>query len=312
MTSSVVNYFSKKRQIENFRQMVFRGCEPDELAPLLNVIMLGGGLVGHTMPGEYIYRCRVYIKGALFSHVDELKYPPSHGVKMKGRLNDVGQSVFYGSNSELGTLIEARPDLERLFVISKIVRKRPSEQPFFIGLGMKTPNYIQGATGADHPPLNRTDKQLTEFLHKEVTRPASDANCYNASIAIANHFFKVSLLQYADSGRSLVSFAGSNYPGLIYPSVHGQKICNVTTYNLAMLPRTFDENYKIIQTDIYTLTHEPVGNLLVLASINTGIVDTSGMIEWQYTHGEMKGRTETGIFGLDIYVERLKGVAKLI
>lgn len=312
MAGSVANYFLKKRRIENFRQMVFRGCEPDELASVLNVIMPGGSLVGHTIPGEYIYRCRVYIKGTLFSHVDELTYPPSHVVKMKGRLNNVGQSIFYGCNSELGTLIEARPDLEQLFVISKIARKCPDKQPVFIGLGMETPNNVQGATGTSHSPLNRIDKQLTEFLHKEVTRPALSTNCYNASIAIANHFFKVSLVQRSDSDCSFVSFDGSDRPGLIYPSVHGQKICNVTTYNLAMLPRTFDENYQIIQTDIYSLTHEPVENLVVLASINTGIVDASGMVEWQYTHGEMQRRTEAGVFGQDIYEERLKGVAKLI
>lgn len=301
MTTFITNYFSTKRCLEKFRQLVLQGAEPDDMRSLLNMIITGRTLIGHTMSCEHIYRSRPYEKGRLFAHVDELKYPPPDRVQVKGRLNDVGQSIFYGSNTELGTLIEAKPELDRLFVISKIECIR-NEQIFLIPVGMKKHNYIQGAVNIDQGARNKIDKLIIDFLHDEMTRPASGVDCYNGAIAFANHFFRVNLT-WSD---------GSDRVGLVYPSAHGQKICNVATYNIAMLPHTFDENYRITETAIYSLIHNPTLNALVLTPLNTGTVGAGGIISWQCSHQEMRQRTEVGIFGLDVTNEYIKRVAKLI
>lgn len=297
----IAKYFTQKGCVEKFRKLVRQGAEPNAFQPLLDVILTGHTLDAHTISSEHIYRSRPYEKGRLFGHVDELKYPPARCVTTKGRLNDVGQSIFYGSSSELGTLIEARPERDRLFVVSKIDCIRV-DQLMFMPLGMESHNYLSGNASLPLKVRNKTNSLVIEFFRDEMTRPVSESACYNGSIAIANRFFGVSLLNYAGSDRL----------GIVYPSVHGRKISNVTTYNLAMLPPTFDENYAITQVDVYSLTYEASNNQLVLSLLNTGAVSGNGTVDWQYCHEEMRRRTEAGIFGLGIKNDQIQGIAALI
>lgn len=301
MPTSIARYFTQKNVMGNFRKLVHQGAEPSSLRSLLDVILTGHTLDAHSISCKHIYRSRGYEKGRLFSHVDELKYPPARFITTKGRLNDIGQSVFYGSSTELGTLIEARPERDQLFVISKIDCIRP-DQLMFLPLGMDPHNYVPSSAMLSAKAEGKASRLVTEFLRQEMTQLVTEPAGYNGSIAIANHFFRACLLNYGGSDRL----------GLIFPSVHGRKISNVTTYNLGMLPRTFDENYQISQVDVYSLTYEVSRHELVLISLNTGTVRKNGLIDWQHNLEEMRKRTEAGIFGLDIKNEEIKRVAELI
>ena len=285
----------------NFRKLVHQGAEPSSLRPLLNVILTGHTLDAHSISCKHIYRSRGYEKGRLFSHVDELKYPPARFITTKGRLNDIGQSVFYGSSTELGTLIEARPERDQLFVISKIDCIR-HDQLMFIPLGMDPHHYVPSGATLSTKAGGKASRLVTEFLRREMTQFIAEPAGYNGSIAIANHFF----------GTSLLNYGGSDRLGLVFPSVHGRTISNVTTYNMGMLPRTFDENYQISQVDVYSLTYEVSRHELVLRSLNTGAVGGSGVIDWQYKVEEMRKRAEAGIFGLGIKNDEIKGIARSI
>ncbi len=207
----------------------------------------------------------------LFSHVEDLIYPPKSLVKQKGRFNDVGESVFYAALCELGTIIESKPELNRLFTIIKIKRKTDSKIIFF-PLGILDGPYKNFQD-------NKTAQIIIEYLNDEITKQPISPEDYNATITMAYHFFKTEI-NWND---------GTKTPGLIYPSVRGKTISNKTTYNIAMLPCVFDDHYQVVEATVYCLTYETTH--YELRELNKGHIETNGQISWQYDYETMIKKT---------------------
>lgn len=107
-------YFDVKRKIELLKKLSARNAMLDEFAPLLEDLLLDKiEIKGFTLGNQFIYRARRNESGRLFTDIGELKHPKSSSTK--GRMNDVGESFYYGALCELGTIYEMVPAIGSLF-----------------------------------------------------------------------------------------------------------------------------------------------------------------------------------------------------
>lgn len=74
--------------------------------------------IGSTLENEWFYRGRI-ASNRLFTHIDELKYPPKEFAR-KGRLNDNGEQMAYLSLSEIAPLVELDINYYQLYCMIKI------------------------------------------------------------------------------------------------------------------------------------------------------------------------------------------------
>jgi len=108
------NYFDVKRKIELLKKLSARNAMLEKFSPLLEDLLFDKLEIKGFALDQFIYRARRNEPGRLFADIAELKHPISSGAK--GRMNDVGESFFYGALCELGTIYEMVPAIGSLVV----------------------------------------------------------------------------------------------------------------------------------------------------------------------------------------------------
>ncbi len=285
------NDFDVKHKIELLKKLSTRNALPDEFAPLLQDLFFDQiEIKGFALGDQFIYRARRNEPGRLFANIDELKYPKSSSAK--GRMNDAGESFFYGALCELGTIYEMVPPIGSLFTISKINKRKGF--PIFLIAGL-----------LDDPrsptPRNSTEKEIYDYLHGELTKVATTAEGYNSTIAISRLLLNKDLLAPEDYYLC----------GLAYPSVQvARGVANVRTFNIGMKGETFDGNFCIKDSSVYCLTDEVEG--YQLNEVNHGVIAEDGRLNWMYSFGEMQQRMQSGLTSDESFVEKLKSYADFL
>src|SRR5690242_18343295 len=127
------SFYGTKDRVAFLRSLSEKHSSPDAFLPALDSIMTGVVFTIRSVENRRIYRARWYERADQFTHVTDLIYPNPNKVKIqKQRLNNVGRSIFYAAISELGTIIELRPHINKFFVISTIERKPNSKLLYYI------------------------------------------------------------------------------------------------------------------------------------------------------------------------------------
>ncbi len=261
---------------------------------------------------ESIYRARTHtdengFSKSLFTKVNDLKYPKeSSYVTRKGRCNDVGEIILYGSTSEYGAITELVSygmKLNSLFTVASIRRKDiQKNKVIFKPLGTDKFDETQ--------EMNSYDKKFHGFCNSQFNQKISmsEQEKYNFTIAVSRYFLETQPKETM-SGQKI----SSNFRfGIVYPSVHLGTISNKTTYNITMLPQVFDDNYTINEASVYVMLHDKIDNELVLFELNKGIV-SGDEIKWQFTFEEMKSRALNGkIVYNDNYIKALHEASREI
>lgn len=271
---NISDYYETVRRLNTLKKHTYNKVNVEQYTPILKLLLKYLPLTVTTLNNHYLYRSRWNQKNELFTHVDQLTYPKAEFIKRKGRLNDVNESILYSALCELGTLIESRPQLHKPITISKIEQKQQGSIAFMT-LGILDREF-------SHRAENKTQKLIIDYLHSEMIKTVSTDD-YNSTIALAHHFLKTPIKQIEVLSPNL-----SRYAGLAYPSVQGKMISNVTTYNIAMLPEVFDENYFFKETTLYALTNEETH--YQLNPLSEGNIDEQGNVHWQHTFNEIKER----------------------
>ena len=112
------NYFDTNRKIKHLKKLSARNANSDSLVPLLqNLFYDKMEINSFNIGDQFIYRARKNEPHRLFTDISELKHPESS--PRKGRMNDIGESFFYGGICELGTIYELVPDIGRAVSRSK-------------------------------------------------------------------------------------------------------------------------------------------------------------------------------------------------
>jgi len=284
------------RKLDVLKEHSAKNASSDIQLQLIKIILNQVPLSGIEIKNEEFFRSRWNNKKRLFSNLSELRYPCSKKVTKKGRFNDVGESILYMATSELGTILESRAILEgkinyELFTICKI--ERTATKLVYLPLGM--PGYHIG----DKEDVLK--KKINQYLYDEVTKIVDDKNRenYNSTISLSKHFLRQKINKYS----------GNNTLGLIFPSVESKKKSDKTTYNIALLPETFDNCFKIVEASVYCLTNEH--SHIQLNELNrTRKIDNDDSINWAHTFKEMKKRISKGIRFDETICNNMRGIEK--
>lgn len=275
------HYFDTQRKINALKTLSLEGREPFLQAELIKDISTGIILPATELKNEDIYRARWNEETGLFLNVKDLIYPPPECAK-KGRFNDSNQSIFYAALCELGTIIELRPDLNKLFTISQF-KLTSKFFPLFFPLGIKNPD------GEDKFPvrtkLNKAQKVVIDFLNETITKKNAESSDYGLSILIGKQLLNTSLI--IPGGEPINA-------GIAYSSVESKLISNTTTRNLAMTPSFFHKYYSFHNAHVYVLTKEP--DFYTLKPVNQATANENGDLNWTFCHEEMMERLSKGIF----------------
>lgn len=288
---NTTKYFALKKYIEKLKELSANSAPIESHIQLLNQIGKSHTTKAIAIENNQIlYRSRINKKGYLFQHLGELKYPKSIDVTSKGRLNDVGQSIFYTSSSLLGTIIESRFEINDIVTVSKI-KKRSNSLVNFLALGFR--NHMFSTA-----PENKCHKLVVDYLNDELTKKVTTNDGYNSTIAISNFFMNMSLLYGPDRLDAKNSNSLAPYLGLLYPSVQSQLVSNKTTQNLAMTPSLYEDYFVIFEAEVYCMilnSKNVPQNTAVLVPINNGSISDDGYINWKFSYLEMVNRASNGI-----------------
>lgn len=267
-------YWELKRKISLLERLILECSEPDKILPLLKFCFNGIDIKCQTIKNEYLYRSRWNEKGRIFQNISEVSYKPAYLVNRKGRLNYIGESIIYVAACELGTIIESRPDINKLFTIIKIKCLNPQLLYFPIGMPEERQYYTH---------LKGVKRQFIELCNREITKLINHEDEYNSTIAIGRQFLNTKLVGY---GRD-------EYMCVAYPSVESSKISNKTTFNIAIKPDVFDKNFQITEATVYCLTNEV--NHYQLNDLNKTERIENGCLVWKYSFEEMNERISRGM-----------------
>lgn len=236
-----------------------------------------------------IYRVRINENNEAFENARQLWWPPSECIKEIGRLNRIGESVFYCSDSEDTAIIEKQPRGRDVLTLLEAELIDPSEQALVTELGIhefagkSNPRY--GGTPPDFDVrlkqfmrsegISQTNPLLRDYLIKEFLKDV-DANRkheYKTTIAIAHILIDEPGLVNEDG----ILIPTIQIDGLSYPSIASERL----GANFALRTDAADRLYKPVACTVYRVedrkdaTHYTVGELIKSKSIHP-----DGRINW--------------------------------
>lgn len=234
-----LNYFEMKRKLSLLQELSKRNAEFQEYIPILkSMVNKVKCLAAVPITADYLYRGRINLTGKLFNNISELSYPQKEIVKDKGRLNDIGESMLYASNGELGTLIEMDISLYHFFTISKIRLMKKGIYIVPIGIPWEVYSLIPKI------PQTRAEEILIDYFKSEITKKVLNSIEYNPTIALAHLYLYMPVLNCRE-GR---------FAGILYPSAKAPFKSNKQTYNYAIVPEIFDSCFAFEEIYTYFIT----------------------------------------------------------
>ena len=242
-----------------------------------------------------VYRARKNSTTHIFENARDLWYPPSSVIKKYGRLNTVGQSLFYAAMGAETAFYELRPKIGD--VITVLIARTKNDYALmervpFVGIERSRSEALQHLRNEDTPRTSTKFRQqlgdnnyekwlliddyLSFILGKKVLD--SEDYLYKPSIAFAN-----------------LLFSYPNLDSISYPSVLTQNY----GINICMLPEKADFYFKpseawmirIDRENAHPATNEKLLGITFLR--RSRHIATEGNIEWMQegeglTQGEIR------------------------
>jgi hypothetical protein len=239
-----------------------------------------------------VYRVRINETPEPFENTKQLWWPPPECIKVRGRLNDVGESVFYCSDSENTAIIEKQPKVGDVLTVLEAELIDPNKKPLVTELGLyeftakSNPNY-----GGVPPEFDSRQKQFMRREGISQTNPVLRhylTNEFLKNVAPGKeHEYKTTIAigHILTDGTEIVNDDGdwvtdTKIDGLSYPSVASETL----GANTALRTEAADTLYKGVACTVYrvekreSITHYTVGELMKSKSI-----DRDGTINWVVT-----------------------------
>jgi hypothetical protein len=209
------------------------------------------------------YRARPADDSRLFKNISELKYPPSDKVIMRGRFNDVGESVAYMSANFLTPLAELGFDYYQMFCMAEVEYCVKDVLFFDIGVKATRSGWTEDAI------------EFIDYINKLITSP--EQKNYPATIAFARMIF------HSDA------FTKTKNPciGIAYNSAQEYKT-NQTLHNIAVDAKTFDDCFKIKSAKYHLMSVDRSNGDIVIQDINESSILDNGDITWKDSFEDMR------------------------
>lgn len=276
MPSAITKYYRRKEIVSLLNRLSEQRAPIDAFTPHVEVLWDKTEYVAADTRNQKIYRGRLNCKGELFTHTEQLSYPPTDRVRRKNRFNDIGESIFYGSLGIVEPIMEIIPvgrSAPRLFTLS--IAQRINKAPLLaVPFGFPVEQYQQRIKAAHRVSI--------EYFNKEILKTVedNDEEFYNSTISIGRFVLT----------KGIVNSPGSLNAALVYPSVKARN----GGANIAMIPTLFDEYFKFTEVAVCCLASlSPEKN--VIQYLNKGEIDSVGNIDWLYNHTEMMKRIRAGL-----------------
>lgn len=274
-------------QIERLEAIDLRAVSINELKPLIKELVKGFPIIKATFPLKTTYRARkadqsdlVQASQNLFSNVSQLWYPPKEYITKLGRLNKIGEQIFYCCNNLDTALIEVRPEVGDVVTILEC-QLREDHVPIAMLWGMFEYAY-RNHPGGDLANLRSKfltkkedeDKYLVihSFLEKKFTQlvePGHEHN-YKITVAIAEWLMGD---EFIDIGEQRPPADGISYESIAW--YQGS--------NLALKPDAADRLYEAISAQVFYVTQKtsPM-ELQAQLLTQSNSIESDGTIKWDY------------------------------
>jgi hypothetical protein len=231
-----------KRELSWLGKIDRASCADDDLRQSMCRILGGYTCITRVITSEVAFRARRNDSKPRFDHVAELWYPAPGYVRKLGRVNRVGQSMFYVSASHETATLEMRPAVGDVITILRIKRKPRSEPLHVMELGIAEKQSAHGLPQTVHIPENTQFRQVLaqrpggvernlavrSFLASEFTRIVAPGR---------EHEFKMTIA----IGEFLLS--SDRIDGLEYPSIAGAVDGWRGAANLVLKPDRADKSF---------------------------------------------------------------------
>jgi hypothetical protein len=236
------------------------------------------------------YRVRINENKKLFENAQDLWYPPPKCIKAKGRVNDIGESIFYYSDSEDTAIIEKRPNPGEYLTVLEAELIDPNNHPLIMVLGIheftarSNPNYggtppeldVKQKRFLKKEGISQTNPILQAYLAKEFMRQVTLGNEheYKITITIAKILMNEPELLNEDGSTAV----GITVDGFAYPSIASNNL----GANVALKTESADRLYRPVACTLYCVegkqddTHYTIGKLMWSTSI-----EEDGTINWE-------------------------------
>lgn len=264
-----------KKTIQHYHSLDFKNVSISDVDKIFKLIIKNYITQTVLWQEPVIFRARKHIGDSYFKNISELIYhtnPPKYG-----RLNDIGESLFYGASNHDTTLLEMRPRVNEEFTILESRLINPSVFPKFMEIGIRelmfkqkgNLQFIQNSRISIQRHLGTNDNKkrydlINSFLIKEITKIVDVEESYNykGTIAIGQFFIKKN--NFAD--------------GMLYPS-----ISRLGAECIALLPKSYHQLYYPHHcAKCKILNVKTDGSFQVECIAESSEIDINGDIIWLY------------------------------
>ncbi|POZ49808.1 RES domain-containing protein [Methylovulum psychrotolerans] len=270
---SNLSYADLENTIKTYQSLNFKTASIEDADKLLRLIIKH--FVTQTLVWKcpVIFRARKHIDEALFKNTEELIYPKNPTTL--GRLNNIGESLFYGASHHDTALLEVRPRLGDEITILESRLINSMNVPKFMEVGirelMTKQNHslefiMKNRTFLNKELVTEDNKKryttINNFLVNEITKIVRDdeSHKYKGTIAIG---------QFYINGNNLVD-------GMLYPSINRNGaeciVIKPESYHSFYRP---DRCFKVKIVEINSL-----GIPSALCVDNSTKIDSDGNITW--------------------------------
>ncbi len=253
--------------------------------------LLGAGYISRLLQinKAKLYRVRINDGTKLFENTKRLWWPPPECVKSRSRINNVGESVFYGGDSESTCIIETRPEAGDTLTLLEVDLKDPTKLPLITEVGIhqytgkSNPKY--GGTPPEldvsqrefiaHEGLTDTIPLLRDYITEEFLRTVARDNEHEYKITTA--IAQILLNEPGIVTEQGIPVNDAVIDGISYPSIAGDKL----GVNTAFKTEAVDRLYKPVSCIVYEVKEKKSEVNYIIDRINYSVsIDTDGTIHW--------------------------------
>jgi hypothetical protein len=235
------------------------------------------------------YRVRINEDGKPFTNTKDLWYPPAKCIKAKGRANDVGESVFYYSDTENTAVIEKRPDLGDILTVLESELIDPNSHPLVMVLGIheytaqSNPKYggtppeldVKQKQFIEKEGISKTNPLLQAYLTEEFMRKVSPGNEHEYKITVAITKILMNEPEFLNEDGSPA--VGITVDGFAYPSIASNNL----GANVALRTESADRLYRPVAATVYRVEEKRDDTHYTLVRLKWSTsIEADGTINW--------------------------------
>ncbi len=264
-TLSSVSIFDLRRRINSFRELDLESTSMEAVDLRLRRIMDQYHVKTNELCLNGLFRARKNKGQEDFDHISKLWYPPSERIKKYGRLNDVGQSLFYASSKAITAIHEQHHKVgDRITVL--IVRPKGKVSCFsniaFIGLSRSnapevstirkseilkhSSDFKRGIGENNHKKFVMIDNFLEDLLTSKIGK--DEEYKYKPSVVLAKVLFtipKIDALNYASVATNLNGINFCTTAEKADTHFYGEEAWVIDILDIGVHPHTGEVLYKI-------------------------------------------------------------------